>query len=231
MSFFLFKLKYELLLNIISPGYSIFIVSGTFPPCPADDVLLKNPVPIVFKNKNNSKDERSMSKGYRLGTKAEDDAKVLKTALAMGEIQVPTCSTYSTDESNCVTLSQKETSTSDPRERIIPIRLEGRENSNDDEEENIQLQKALKLSLQECDNSIDNSLQLRFDLHSGQTTHSNSIENSDEDEELRKALKLSLECASAPPTPDPEDLRYHRLAYFNAFPRESNNETSTEMNS
>lgn len=215
-------------------GYSIFIVNGTFPQCPAEDVLLKNPVVATTQRSDEKSESKTTSKGYRLGTKAEDD--FMKAALAMSEIEIP--------QSSCTTRSpsfshQPEIPTNKPRERIVPIRVEGlggeeeeEVTDEEDEDDNMQLARALELSLQDCRNDTD-KLKLRLDLTDSKTlTHlTNSVDEADEDDELRKALQLSLECVTAPPTPDPEDLRLRRLNHFVMYPnRISNNEAPANLN-
>lgn len=218
--------------SLLLIGYSIFIVIGTLPQCPAEDVLLKNP--IVATKSNLNSDSKNTPKGYRLGTKAEDD--ILKAALAMGEVKVPQSSCTTRSESS---LSHKsELSTDKLRERIIPIRVEGREEESEEEEEeeeedeNVQLARALQMSLQNDEDDVDKSLKLRLDLHTDdQTTHlTNSTNDADEDDELRRALQLSLECVTAPPTPDPEDVRWRRLNHFGMYTRTPNSEPSAKLN-
>lgn len=213
-------------------GYSIFVVIGTLPQCPADDALMKNPVVVVPKGKAPSKTE---SKGYRLGIKEEDE--LLKAALALGEVIVPSTSNLLRNTSimdsniyNKPSTSKEETVQSKPQERIIPIRIEGKDENDD---ENAELQRALQLSLENNKkDDIDESVKLRLDLHNDKPTHTTNVTNdTDEDDDLRRALQLSLECVTAPPTPDPEDLRWHRLNYFGVYSRPSNTETSQKLNS
>lgn len=208
---------------IFLTGYSIFIVIGSLPQCPAEDVLLKNPI-VPTKSTPNS-EPKATSKGNRLGTKLEDE--ILKTALAMGEVKVP-------QSSNARDVSSPELSTDEPRERIIPIRIEGREEKSDEEEdENVQLARALQMSLQNDEDDVDKTLKLRLDLHTDdKTTHltETTTNDVDEDDELRRALQLSLECVTAPPTPDPEDIRWRRLNHFGIYARTPNSETPTKLN-
>lgn len=148
----------------------------------------------------------------------------------MGEIEVPQSCLMTRSES---TLSHKsELSTSKPRERIIPIEIESREEESDEEEdENMQLARALQMSLQNDEEDVNKTLKLRLDLHTDDSTHlPSSADNADEDDELRRALQLSLECVTAPPTPDPEDLRWRRLNHFNMYTRTPNNEAPAKLN-
>ncbi|XP_066589720.1 ataxin-3-like [Prorops nasuta] len=228
------------LAQLLQEGYSIFIVIGTLPQCEADEVLRSNPVVVMQKSKDDSKFETKIpSKGYRLGSKAEDEDKILKAALALGEVKVPQSILPSTSKGKPLILDRApatvvKTSKSESilHERIIPITIEGQD---DEDDENEELQKALQLSMEdgnECQEDIDKSLKLRLDLHTNSNSGRviNKAENSDEDDELKKALQLSLECVTAPPTPDPEDLRWRRLTYLGVYPR-SNNETSPKLNS
>lgn len=146
----------------------------------------------------------------------------------MGEVKVPQSS--STTE-NVSSLSHKPGLSTD--ERIIPIRVEGREEKSDEEEdENVQLARALQMSLQNDEEDVDKTLKLRLDLHTDdKTTHlTDSANDVDEDDELRRALQLSLECVTAPPTPDPEDLRWRRLNHFGIYARTSNSEAPAKLN-
>lgn len=154
----------------------------------------------------------------------------MKTALAMGEVKVPQSSSAI---KNVPSLSHKPgLSTDEPRERIIPIRIEGREEKSDEEEdENVQLARALQMSLQNDEDDVDKTLKLRLDLHTDdKTTHLTETANDDEDDELRRALQLSLECVTAPPTPDPEDIRWRRLNHFGIYTRTSNSEAPAKLN-
>ncbi|XP_012532114.1 ataxin-3 isoform X2 [Monomorium pharaonis] len=219
------------LAQLLQEGYSIFIVIGTLPQCPAEDVLLKNPI-VATKSSSNA-ESKSTSKGNRLGTKLEDE--IMKTALAMGEVKVPQPSSSATRNVSSL-LHKSELSTDGSRERIIPIRVEGREEKSDDEEEdeNVQLARALQMSLQNDEDDMDKTLKLRLDLHTDdgiKTTHlANSANDVDEDDELRRALQLSLECVTAPSTPDPEDLRWRRLNHFGIYSRTSSSEAPAKLN-
>ncbi|XP_054013594.1 ataxin-3-like isoform X1 [Hylaeus anthracinus] len=226
------------LAQLMQEGYSIFIVIGTLPQCPAEDVLMRNPVVAV--PKGNSKTAlRTETKGYRLGTKEEDQ--LLKAALALGEVKVPIVSdststdvptdlTNNTMPTTCTTASSSKPEVAHkPRERIIPIRIEGKDEEDDEKAE---LQRAVQLSLESKNNDIDESLKLRLDLRNDNKTApiTNVTEDADEDDDLRRALQLSLECVTAPPTPDPEDLRWRRLNHFGIYSRASNTETSQKLN-
>lgn len=147
----------------------------------------------------------------------------------MGEVKVP----QSSSAIRNVSPLKPELSTDTPRERIIPIRIEDREEKSDEEEdENVQLARALQMSLQNDDDDVDKTLKLRLDLHTDdKTMHLTETANdADEDDELRRALQLSLECVTAPPTPDPEDLRWRRLNHFGIYSRTSNSEAPAKLN-
>ncbi|EFN88904.1 ataxin-3 [Harpegnathos saltator] len=221
------------LAQLIQEGYSIFIVNGTFPQCPAEDVLLKNPIVATTQRSDEKSESKTTPKGYRLGTKAEDD--IMKAALAMSEIEIP--------QSSCTTrsslFSQQPEMPTEFHERIVPIRVESlaeeeeEEATDDEDDDNSQLAKAVELSLQDPMNDTDKTLKLRLDLTDGKMlTHlTNSVDDVDEEDELRKALQLSLECVTAPPTPDPEDLRWRRLNHFSMYTnRASNGEPPANLN-
>lgn len=198
---------------------------------------MKNPVVAATQKIDEKSELKAAPKGYCLGTKIEDD--FMKAALAMSEIEIP--------QSSCTTRSpsfshQPEIPTEKPRERIVPIRVEGlgeeeeeEVTDEEDEDDNMQLARALELSLQDTALSADDTdkLKLRLDLTDGKTlTHlTNSVDDVDEDDELRKALQLSLECVTAPPTPDPEDLRWRRLNHFGMYSnRTPSNEAPANLN-
>lgn len=179
-------------------------------------------------------ESKTTPKGYRLGTKAEDD--IMKAALAMSEIEIPQ-SSYTT--TSPLFSHSPEVPTDKPHERIVPIRVEslGEEEEEvtdeEDEDDNMQLARALELSLQDSRTDTDKTLKLRLNLTDGKTlTHlTNSVDDADEDDELRKALQLSLECVTAPPTPDPEDIRWRRLNHFGMYTnRTPNNEAPANLN-
>ena len=113
-----------------------------------------------------------------------------------------------------------------PRERIIPIKIEGRNEevlTIEDDDENIELQKALKMSLENFEQEQHSrDLQTRLE----KAASSNYI-GDEEDDELRRALQLSLECVTTPSTPNQEDLRCLRLNYLM---RNAQNESSTKLN-
>ncbi|XP_023245868.1 ataxin-3 [Copidosoma floridanum] len=223
------------LTQLIQEGYSIFIVIGNFPPCEADEILLKNPVEQT-RQKPVTEQSKFPSKGYRLGTKAEDEVKILEAAKAMESVKVPTTSRINR-QSEVEIISEIRRQ---PRERIIPIQIEGREEVHtieDDDEENAQLQRALALSLENYEAEQQKKDQLRLDDSLASTsncsaapTASVAIGEDDEDDDLRKALQLSLECVTAPQTPDQEDLRWHRLAYLGLHSRGQQTESSTKLN-
>ncbi|XP_076623350.1 ataxin-3 isoform X1 [Colletes latitarsis] len=206
------------LAQLMQEGYAIFIVIGTLPQCPAEDVLIRNPVVAVSKG-NTKTTLRTEIKGYRLGTKEEDE--LLKAALALGEVKVP-IAFDSTRTPATTALTNNTMSTTCTRHvctRHVP--------------ENSELQGALQLNLENNTNDdIDESLKLRLDLYNdNKTAHiTNVTDDVDEDDDLRKALQLSLECVTAPPTPDPEDLRWRRLNHFGIYSRASNTETSQKLN-
>lgn len=167
------------------------------PECTADAVILKNPVTTSGKSKPDQ--TKPESSGYRLGTAEEDERKKIQQAVAdFGRVKVPGSS-----------LAQ---SSSGVKEKIIPIVL--KDDDDDEYDDKANLKKALQLSLQ--DEEADKSLNLRLNLNS------KSSPEEEEDDELRKALQLSLECVTAPTTPDPDDLRWRRLAYLNNLSRSGN---------
>lgn len=210
---------------------------GTLPQCEADEILLKNPVTRPRAAIANSK---FMSQGYRLGTRAEDEAKnlsefeakVRQTAQALGNVTVPSTSRISRPEVEIISESIR-----NARERIIPIEVI----DDDENDENAQLQKALSMSLQNYEQE-ERSRDLKLRLETPSTSGSNfGLMNpppvpakvtvvEEEDDELKRALQLSLECVTAPPTPDREEIRWHRLNHLNMLSRNSQPESSTKLN-
>lgn len=226
------------LAQLLHGGYSIFIVMGTLPESPADDVLMKNPVVIVPQKRSTSIDGQLTLNKYQPSNKVEEEA--FNAALALGEVKVPAASrstaSASTDASLINNLMTKNCETpkpdipvTTPRERIIPIQME--ENELDDDE-NAELQRAVQLSLEDSQDGMEESVQLRLDMpkESKASRVANAIDDTEEEEDLRRALQLSLECVTAPPTPDPEDLRWRPLKHFDIYSRASNAETSQKLN-
>ncbi|XP_057334501.1 ataxin-3-like [Microplitis mediator] len=192
--------------QLLQEGYSIFIVIGDLPQCTADDVLLKNPVTTASKSRPSVTKPESV--GYRLGTAAEDEREKIQQAVAaFGRVQVPASSLNSFTASSSGEKS---------KERIIPITVEDDDDGYDDA---ANLKKALQLSLQDTDDDTEKSLKLRLKLDSNSKQ---TPPEEEEDDELRKALQLSLECVTAPTTPDPDDLRWRRLAYLGSLSRSGN---------
>lgn len=225
------------LAQLIQEGYSIFIVIGALPQCAADEILLKNPIKPIPRAKECGKEQKHMAAGYRLGTKEEDE--VMKAVRALEEIKVPWSYT-SNMPSKLVHLSsdhRKDNLTGEGMssgkhyEHIIPIiTIEGKDEQDNEDK---QLQKALRLSLQDNENDIDKDLTIRLESHTDdKVPQSTEIDDdADQDDELRKALQLSLECVTAPPTPDLEDLRWRRLNHFGIYSKASSNEASPKLNS
>lgn len=224
------------LAQLIQEGYSIFIIMGTLPQCPAEEILLKNPIKPMPRAKECTKEQKPMGVGYRLSTKEEDE--VLKAVRALEEIKVPWSYTsnipsklvHSSTSHRKDNLSEEGMSSQKHRERIIPITIEGKD---EQEEENEELQRALRLSLQDNEDDVEKNLNLRLESHTDnkELPTTEIDEDADQDDELRKALQLSLECVTAPPTPDLEDLRWRRLNHFGIYSKASNNEASPKLNS
>lgn len=182
------------LAQLLQEGYSIFIVIGALPQCPADDILLKNPIEPV--------------KGQTLLTKPQ----------GVSSVTANTCRPVS---------SKEKISTSKPQEKIIPIKLEKNDEEDDD---NTELQRALQLSFEENKrNDVDKYLKLSLDFHD-YNKKKNGSDDTDEDDDLRRALQLSLECATAPSTPESEDIHWRQLNHFGTYSRTSNGETSQKLN-
>lgn len=185
------------------------------------------------------------ARGYRLGTREEDEAKIMQAARALENVMVPSTSRLIDTRPEVEIISE---SRRQPRERIIPIKVEGRDDNNDeevvhtivdDEEDNADLAKALQLSLDSYKvEEHDKNLSLRFDNNPSTSSFgataaaaATNSASSEEDDELRKALQLSLECVTAPPTPDQEEVRWLRLANLGAYTRGgSERESSTKLN-
>lgn len=194
---------------------------GNFPPCEADDYLLRHPV----RQRQNSEN----SKNHKTTDKLDNEAKLLKAALeGIGEVKVP--STSGTNNRNLQKFTKSETEKSSGIERIIPvITLEG---SEQDDDEDAELQRALQLSLEDVnEDSVKNPLALRLDLATNDNaTHLiDEVEDEDEeDDELRRALQLSLEGFSTPTTSDQDDVRWRHLPILTMS--RSNNESTQKLN-
>ncbi|XP_017787814.1 PREDICTED: ataxin-3-like [Habropoda laboriosa] len=185
------------LAQLLQEGYSIFIVIGTLPQCPADDILMRNPTESVSKGQTSSKTEVKGSSSSISNTFAK--------ALSSKE-KIPT---------------------SKPQEKIIPIKIE---KSDEDDDDNAELQRALQLSFEDNKrNDVDKYLKLSLDFHD-YNKKTCGTDDTDEDDDLRRALQLSLECATAPPTPESEDLHWRQLNHFGTYSRTSNGETSQKLN-
>ncbi|XP_017892298.1 ataxin-3-like [Ceratina calcarata] len=128
----------------------------------------------------------------------------------------------------CRPVSSKEKiSTNKPQEKIIPIKLE---KNDEEDDENTELQRALQLSFEENKrNDVDKYLKLSLDFHD-YNKKTNGSDDTDEDDDLRRALQLSLECATAPSTPESEDIHWRQLNHFGTYSRTSNGETSQKLN-
>ncbi|XP_012258434.2 ataxin-3-like isoform X2 [Athalia rosae] len=225
------------LAQLLQEGYSIFIVKGLLPECLADDVIARNPIKATLRAKGTLEMQtRNTDVGYRLGTREEDDAKILKTALALGEVEVPASSSYAASKSPISAATSRMGNRNHPNirtvsdkamERIIPIKVEGRDRP--DREEDAELQRALQLSLQDSNEDMERSLKLRLENAEKNEPENNpfhSVADAEEDDDLRKALQLSLECMTTPSTPDPEDLRWRRLAFLGIH----NNDATRKLN-
>lgn len=199
-------------------------------------MIMKNPITAIQRAKGTLDTQARVNDvGYRLGTKEEDDAKILQAALALSEVKVQSSSgrLASTSTGSATTRISNinhqnfATDGNKPRERIIPIRVEGRDQV--DEEEDSELQRALQLSLQESNLDVEKTLNLRLDLDKDKAHKHlpDTIEDTDEDDDLRKALQLSLECVTTPSTPDPEDLRWRRLNFLGIHNSDSTQKLNT----
>ncbi|XP_043461269.1 ataxin-3-like [Leptopilina heterotoma] len=224
------------LAQLIQEGYSIFIVIGNFPPCEADEYLLRYPE----KQRQNSENSKV---NKNLENKLDNEAKLLKTALeGIGEVKVPSsslnsasCSTSgSSNNRNSQIFTKSETEKSAKLERIIPvITLEGSEQEDDEDAE---LQRALQLSLEDANDDVKNPLALRLDLASDEnaTRLLEEAENDDdeEDDELRRALQLSLEGFSSPTTTtatsDQDEVRWRHLPILSMS--RTNTESTQKLN-
>ncbi|KOC67402.1 Ataxin-3, partial [Habropoda laboriosa] len=210
------------LAQLLQEGYSIFIVIGTLPQCPADDILMRNPTESVSKGQTSSKTE---VKGYCLGTKKEDE--LLNATLILGEVVVLRSSSSISNTFAKALSSKEKIPTSKPQEKIIPIKIE---KSDEDDDDNAELQRALQLSFEDNKrNDVDKYLKLSLDFHD-YNKKTCGTDDTDEDDDLRRALQLSLECATAPPTPESEDLHWRQLNHFGTYSRTSNGETSQKLN-
>lgn len=198
---------------------------------------MENPIKPTPRTKECIKEQKPTTAGYRLGTKEEDE--VMKAVRALEEIKVPWSYTTNTPSKFVNSSSDQKknnlpeegiSSDEKPRERIIPITIEGKDDQDDENEE---LQRALRLSLQDNEDDIDKNQNLRLESHTDKKVPPSTevADDADQDDELRKALQLSLECVTAPPTPDLEDLRWRRLNHFGVYSKASNNEASPKLNS
>ncbi|KAL7304291.1 hypothetical protein TKK_0003092 [Trichogramma kaykai] len=212
--------------QLINDGYSIFIVNGNLPACEADEVLRKNPV-TVSRSKATSTTSAAPSKpasfsstGYRLGTRAEDDAKIMEAAAALTSVVVPSTSNSRTRSRPDIEIISENIKR--PRERIIPIKIEGHEEieikEDDDDDE---LQRALQLSLQNFEQEERSN-----PAQSSTAPQCSGMDDAEEDDDLRRALQLSLECVTAPQTPDQEHVRWQRLNYLT---RNSSSDSSAKL--
>ncbi|XP_058802452.1 ataxin-3-like [Phymastichus coffea] len=233
------------LAQLIQEGYSIFIVNGNIPKCTADSVLSKNPIipsksSIVSLKANvpstSGKEEvKFAGKGYRLDLMTEDEEKIMEVAHAFQSCVVPSTSQIdSRPEVEIISETPRQ-----PRDRIIPIiRIDDRQQVHtvEDDDEDDELQKALKLSLENYEQEQrDRNLISRLEHPSTLSTNFGSVATTtdspddEEDDDLRRALQLSLECVTAPPTPDQEDIRWRRLNYL-MMQSNPQSENSTKLN-
>lgn len=172
-----------------------------------------------------------------MSDKSENEAKLLKAALeGISEVKVPSsfleCAGSSTSGSsntrNLQKLNKTETEKTPGKERIIPvITLEGSEQEDDEDAE---LQRALQLSLEDANEDVKSPLALRLDLGSDEnaTRRLNEVENEEEDDELRRALQLSLEGFSTPTTSDQDEVRWRHVPILSMS--RSSTESSQKLN-
>lgn len=209
---------------------------GNFPPCEADEYLLRYP-----EKQRQTTENSKINKN--LENKLDNEAKLLKTALeGIGEVKVPSslslnsasCSSSSgsSNNRNSQIFTKSETEKSSKLERIIPvITLEGSEQEDDEDAE---LQRALQLSLEDANDDVKNPLALRLDLASDEnaTRLLEEAENDDEeDDELRRALQLSLEGFSSPTTAttsDQDEVRWRHLPILSMS--RTNTESTQKLN-
>lgn len=211
-------------------------------------------------SQSTSLEKQEASKGYRLGTAEENDrAKILEAAHALEQVKVPVMGAGRRDFEISSSSRSGDFGTEQrvegPRERIIPIRLEGQEDEEEEEEE-ANLKRALQLSLRELEDTSNCSAPTRStnqQRNSRPDRDSVVMQESDDDEDMKKALQLSLECVTTPATPetdedlrkalqlslecvtapatrDPDDLRRRRLAYLENLFGTTTNESSAKLN-
>lgn len=172
---------------MIISGYSIFIVTGTLPPSPADEIL----------SKAASSSLGAIPKQYHKvpgGRDRELDARKLKLSKPVTRNQIQ---------------AEKAGSVND-----------------EDEDEDVQLHRALQLSLQDFNDEQEDG------AVAGPSSREHIIpiqlEEDDEEAELQKALRLSLECVTTPPTPEQEEPFWPRLNLLNS--RTPSSESSAKLN-